>query len=316
MDLLPTSEQDEICSSIRAVLADHAPVGAPVSDELWTAAAAQGWFGLGVDEGAGGVGYGPIEETLLAVELGRAVAPGPFIATVLAVHHALAVGSTARAAALMDGTLRCTWAEPDPHGGMWLWEPDTADLAIASADGAVGLVATAGGEDMAPIDERVPTSYLADRPTVTAAINGDDARSLNHRASLLISAYLAGIAEATCAQSVAYVTDREQFGQPVGAFQAVKHRCADMATRAAAAVSQTHVAAISFTDDQAAELHVPAARLVAIDAAITNAQVNVQNHGGIGFTWEHTAHRYVTRARVVSTMLGGRRGVIDPLVGR
>ena len=316
MDLLPTAEQDEICSSIRAVLSDHAPVGGPISDELWSAAAAQGWFGLGIDEAAGGVGYGPIEEALLALELGRAVAPGPFIPTILAVHHALALGSAARAAALMDGTLRCAWAEPDPHGGMWLLEPAAADLAIACVDGVVALVPTVGGEIVLPIDERVPSSYLAELPTMTATVVGDQGHALHHRASLLISAYLAGIAEATCAQSVAYVTDREQFGQPVGAFQAVKHRCADMATRAAAAVSQTHVAAIALCDHRDIELHVPSARLVAIDAAVSNAQVNVQNHGGIGFTWEHTAHRYVTRARVVSTMLGGRRAVIDPLVGR
>src|SRR5829696_539324 len=86
MDLLPTPEQDEIVASIRAVLADRHTLGEPTSPELWSTAAAQGWFGLGLSEDEGGVGYSVVEEALLCIELGRAAVPGPFVGTILASH--------------------------------------------------------------------------------------------------------------------------------------------------------------------------------------------------------------------------------------
>src|SRR5262249_32865507 len=99
------------------------------------------------------------------------------------------------------------------------------------------------------------------------------------------------------------------FGQPVGGFQAVKHRCADMAVRSEAALTQVHYAALSLRDGTAdAAFQVEAAAVVAAKGALDNAEINVQNHGGIGFTWEHTAHRYVTRARVLTAIGGGLRG--------
>jgi alkylation response protein AidB-like acyl-CoA dehydrogenase len=86
MDLLPTPEQDEIVGSIRAVLADRHTLGEPMSPDLWSTAAAQGWFGLGLSEDEGGVGYSVVEEALLCIELGRAAVPGPFLGTILASH--------------------------------------------------------------------------------------------------------------------------------------------------------------------------------------------------------------------------------------
>ncbi|HKY17080.1 MAG TPA: acyl-CoA dehydrogenase family protein, partial [Microthrixaceae bacterium] len=105
-----------------------------------------------------------------------------------------------------------------------------------------------------------------------------------------------------------YAKDRQQFGQPIGGFQAVKHRCADMAVRADLASSQVRWAALSIAGSLPdAGAHAAAAAIVASNAAITNAQTNIQNHGGIGFTWEHTAHRFVTRARMWGALLGGVR---------
>jgi alkylation response protein AidB-like acyl-CoA dehydrogenase len=116
---------------------------------------------------------------------------------------------------------------------------------------------------------------------------------------------MAGLAEATCAMSVEYAKEREQFGQPIGSFQAVKHRCADMAARAEAAITQTRWAALTVdASGPDGAFEVEAARVMATRAALTNSEVNVQNHGGIGFTWEHPAHRYVTRARLLE-LTGG-----------
>ena len=215
MDLLPTSEQDEIIESVRSVLADRHTIGEPVSDALWNTAVEQGWFALSASEADGGVGYSIVEEALLFAEIGAACAPGPFLAT------------------------------------------------------------------------------------------GDVAS----KAHVLIASSLAGIARATTEQSVSYGKDREQFGQPIGGFQAVKHRCADMSVRADAALNQSRFAALAVRDGRGdAAFHAGAAHLVAINAALANTHWNIQNHGGIGFTWEHTAHRFLTRARVWSQLAGGLRG--------
>jgi alkylation response protein AidB-like acyl-CoA dehydrogenase len=159
-------------------------------------------------------------------------------------------------------------------------------------------------------------------PTAIGTVSGapalchlDDASALRLRATVLVAAELAGIATATAEQSTQYGKDREQFGQPVGAFQAVKHRCADMAVRAEAATSLVRYAALAVRDGLPdAAFHAYAARAVAARSAVENAQINVQNHGGIGFTWEHTAHRYVTRAQVRARTVGTLRDSLDGLL--
>jgi hypothetical protein len=187
------------------------------------------------------------------------------------------------------------------HGG--------ADLLLAMADDHAALVGTDGlaPEALASIDPLVPlaTTAVSERG---ALAHLDDASVLRLRGTVLVAAELAGIARATAEQSTEYAKDREQFGRPIGSFQAVKHRCADMAVRAEAATSLVRYAALAVVDGLPdAAFHAHAARSVAADAAVANAQVNVQNHGGIGFTWEHTAHRFVTRAQVRTRTLGDRR---------
>ena len=111
MDLLPTPEQDENVASIRAVLADRHTLGEPMSADLWSTAAAQGWFGLGLSEDEGGVGYSVVEEALLCIELGRAAVPGPFLGTILASHFATTPPSGPR-----SSPARCRWPSPSEKG--------------------------------------------------------------------------------------------------------------------------------------------------------------------------------------------------------
>jgi alkylation response protein AidB-like acyl-CoA dehydrogenase len=285
MDLLPTPEQDEIIDSIRSVLADRHTLGEPLSDPLWTSAVEQGWFGLGVAEADGGVGYSIVEEALLFAEIGASCAPGAFLATALAAHIA--------PTAVLDG----------PGADLVLLIGDvTAELHDIGALGEL----TAD----TPLDGLVPVSVAA-TPQGTPIATGDVAI----RAHVLAGALLAGIARSTCEQSVSYAKDREQFGQPIGGFQAVKHRCADMAVRADAAINQVRFASLAVRDcrDDAA-FGATAGHLVAANAAIANAQWNIQNHGGIGFTWEHTAHRYLTRARIWAQVCGGGYGAATALL--
>ena len=177
-----------------------------------------------------------------------------------------------------------------------------------SPEGLAEPVADLGGvalDSIPSFDTLVPVSLAIDLHESPALATAPDGPALLRRGALLSAALLAGIAKATTDQSVCYGIDREQFGQPVGGFQAVKHRCADMATRAEVATCQVLYAALAERDGRPdAEFHVHAARVVAARAAVENSQINVQNHGGIGFTWEHTAHRYVTRSRVYASVLG------------
>jgi alkylation response protein AidB-like acyl-CoA dehydrogenase len=296
MDLLPTPEQDEIVSSIRAVLADRHTLGQPATEDLWETAAAQGWFGLGVAESDGGVGYTAVEEALLFIEIGRAGVPGPFLGTALAAHldPSFASGSTRVSLAQRDGDR------------VLVFDAEGATHAILLDD--FSLVTVAALEPEPSLDTLVPIATTAE---VTPLATGGDGRLF----SLLLAAELAGIAAATTEQSVAYGVDRQQFGQPIGGFQAVKHRCADMAVRSEAALTQVHYASLSLANGTGdSTFQTEAAVVVAIRAALDNAEINVQNHGGIGFTWEHTAHRYVTRARVLGALGGGvRRHLADLL---
>jgi len=329
MDLLPTDEQSEIVATVRSQLESDFSLNdlaardgeASIIDPgLWARCAELGWFALGLAESDGGIGYGLVEEALLFGELGAHCTPGPFLATVLAAHVTAASGSAELVEKVTSGEVRVALVEPDGggqgspsltpgavHGTFRATDYGDAQLGLALSGDQAAVVSLedAAANPVASLDPLVPLATV-ELDTAPLAFSDDPATGL--RATILTAALLAGIAKATAEQSTEYAKDREQFGRPVGSFQAVKHRCADMAVRADAAEQLTHLAALAVAgghdDDQ---FQAEAARVVAADAAIANAEVNVQNHGGIGFTWEHTAHRYVTRARMWNSSAGDRR---------
>ena len=306
MDLLPTPEQDEIITSVRSMIDNHHTLGEPLEDALWNAAVEQGWFGLGLEEHLGGVGYSLAEEVLLFRELGRACVPGPFLQTVLAARIAAEAGVGDLAAAIVGGEHRVGLAETYDESRFAVRDAGGATLLLV-VDGARAALhrPVADSAELASFDTLVPLALIGRASVGEALAVAPDPAGLHLRASLLIAAMLAGMAQATTDQSVGYAKDREQFGQPVGGFQAVKHRCADMAIQSEVANCQVLYAALALRDGlDDGPFHAHAARVVAARAAIANSQVNVQNHGGIGFTWEHTAHRYVTRSRVLASALG------------
>jgi len=307
MDLLPTPEQDEIVTSVRAVLAGHHTIGEPLADSLWSAAVEQGWFTLGIDESQGGVGYSIVEEVLLFRELGRGVAPGPFLSTTLAAHVAAATGEAELLGRIASGELRVALAERHSPDAFHVLDLPGAGAVLLIDDDSVTILpadAFSAAETVPGLDTLVPVAIGA--PSAAAPLTSlTDRSAFDLTATLLSAALLTGIAEAVTEQSVSYAKDRQQFGQPIGGFQAVKHRCADMATRAEVAGGQLVYAALAVRDGRAdAAFHAHAARVVAARGAIDNAQINIQNHGGIGFTWEHTAHRFLTKARVVANCCG------------
>lgn len=327
MDLLPDTEQAAVAAAAQALVESLSPpsrlrtlaADAPVVEpKLWRLAAQQGFFGLDVAESQGGAGLSLAEQTLVFRELGRSLVAGPFLGTVVAAQVASACGDAALLEQITSGQLPVGLLEPLADGLGRTFDADDAEAyVLVSHDGAevydaaaVELVRRRPCVDPA---SRWAELRLLGRPRVRADADRFDALPY---ASVLVAAMLAGICEATRDQSADYAKVRTQFGVPIGSFQAVKHRCADEATRAEAAVQVVTLAALTLRDRRAdASLMWAAARTVAADHALRNAGDNIQNHGGIGYTSEHDAHLFLKRTQVLSDLLldspGLRRAVLD-----
>lgn len=294
-----TDEQLAIGSAADDYLKDRvteppgsAPYGQriPLDEKIWQEVAELGWLSLGVPEKNGGVGYGPLEEMVLFREIGRHLARGPLLSTVAAGWVAAATGADDLAGSMFAGETRVGMAN--------------GDLVVDATDDGIVLEPTASGlrlrrvgtvVDLWSVDGTVGLGRAQLGDVVVAA---EDPLLLARLELLLASAHL-GIAEAVRDMSVNYCLERHQFGKPIGAFQAVKHRCADMAIRCYAAYAQTLFAGSHLERRTGhAPFHTGSARLVASSAARRNAADNIQNHGAIGFTQEHIAAWYVRRAQI------------------
>jgi alkylation response protein AidB-like acyl-CoA dehydrogenase len=319
VDLLPDAEQEQIAAAARQLLSsaqrDRSRGGddtGPVTDpRLWRRAAAQGWFGLSLPAEVGGAGLGLAEQTLICREIGRTVTPGPFASTALAGHVAVAAGDLDLARRIIDGSVPTGLAElvnGEQHDGTAIWRTFDA------ADAAAYVCVTSDWSFIVPAaDARVirtracldPASRWAEleiaaRPSTTVSTAALDATRYGR---ILAAAMLAGIAEGAAAASGEYARTRQQFGVPIGTFQAVKHRCAVQLVRAEAAASLVSLAALTDARDDASAVLVSSASLLSAKYAIANAADNIQNHGALGFTSEHSAHLYLKRAHVLSMWL-------------
>ncbi|WP_030317802.1 acyl-CoA dehydrogenase [Streptomyces sp. NRRL B-3229] len=235
---------------------------------LWRELGAAGFFSLRVPEAGGGVGLGLPEAVLAFEEAGRVLLPGPLVAT-----H-LAAGVVAGAA---DGEVVVAGVD---SGGLVEWL-DAADVVRGDATGAVPLESV---DPLTPL-HRVP---------------GAGAVAVDPVAVLLTAAEQLGTATRACELAVQHARTREQFGQPIGAFQAVKHLCAGMLVRAETARAAVYAAAVT-----ADPVDIAAARLLADEAAERGARDCLQVHGGMGFTWECEVQLLLKRAWVRARRGGG-----------
>ncbi|HEY3844407.1 MAG TPA: acyl-CoA dehydrogenase family protein [Acidimicrobiales bacterium] len=335
MDLLPTPEQEEIASSAAAFLARALPrartrelFGEPsnVDAKAWLAAADLGWFALGLPSELGGVGGGLADEALLFREIGRSLAPGPFLATTLAVRVASFAGQAQLGQEISAGRrvgfgalgAGATLTSSGVTGTLYVVDGDDTDLVLVSTDERAGLFDRAELGDLTTLECLDPTSRLSrataanPHPVATVEARVDP---VGRRATALVAALLTGIAEATGAIATEHAKSRNQFGRPIGVHQAVKHPCADMAVRAELSWAQTAVAALA-TDEgrRDAELQCLSALVVAADAAERNGAATVQVLGGMGFTFEHDAQLYVKRVFLLTQLLAPVRLALSRLV--
>ncbi len=260
-------------------------------------------------------------------ELGRSLAPGPFVSTILAVRLASCAGLADLAAALLAGEARAGWAVPTGgpvpagpivRGDLHLIDAvDAAWVLLVDPKGA-SLLATGALTDLRPvpcIDPATRLSRAGAAGVESAAFVPADEEPLHARSLVLTAAQLVGIVEATRDISAAHATSRVQFDRPIGVNQAVKHPCADMAIRSEATWAQTIFAALAYDEGRADALfHAVSAHVVASDAAELNAAATVQILGGMGFTAEHVAHLYVKRTHVLQRLGGGTHARLAQLL--
>ncbi|MED7821268.1 acyl-CoA dehydrogenase family protein [Streptomyces chiangmaiensis] len=273
MHFQPTDDQRALKDAMRALLAGRfgrdalrAAVDRPgvLDRTLWRELGGAGFFALRLPETDGGVGLGLPEAVLVFEEAGRALLPGPLVATHLAAGHVAgaATGETVVTAAF---------------GGCVEW--------LAESDAALGDVT--GAVPVASVDPLTPLHRL---PWPVRSADGDAPGPV---AVLLTAAEQLGGAARVCELAVEHARTREQFGQPIGAFQAVKHMCAQSLVRVETARAAVYAAAVT-----ADAVDIAAARLLADEAAVRGARDCLQVHGGMGFTWESDVHLFVKRAWV------------------
>jgi alkylation response protein AidB-like acyl-CoA dehydrogenase len=347
--LTATGEHKALRETLRAFLTARSPLSAvrELADrpegfdrDVWQQLAGQiGLHGMAIPEQYGGLGQGPVETALVFSELGRALYPGPFLATIgLAVPALLHSGDTDACAELLPGIAAgqtiaaLAVAESDGRwdaarqrgtvarraGGSWtvsgqksfILDGAAADLLLLTAQTAAGsglFAVTAGAPGMTtmPLAGLDLTRRLAavTLDNVPARLLGECGQAEDIIAAVYDQALVAVAAEqsggaARCLElTVAYAKEREQFGVPIGSFQAIAHKCVDMLHESQFADSAVAYAAAC---DAAGSAEFPlAVRVAAAYCARAYRRVTtemIQVHGGTGFTWEHDAHLYYRRA--------------------
>jgi alkylation response protein AidB-like acyl-CoA dehydrogenase len=283
MDFAFTEEQAELKRQARAWLSERYPLDRDFDtpqDDRWSELAELGWLGVSVSEDEGGVGLGFLEEAILLEELGYALYPGPYLATV---GFALAALGPEDRAAVAAGTTR--WSAEVNGLTPWLGSVDK----VVDMD---GNAQPAQGEELVSVDPSRPLGRL-ERTNGTPLPGPRDIP----RARAAMAAEAVGIAQRVLELGIEHASTRVQFGKPIGVYQAVSHQLADTYTDVELARSLAYWAAWCVAeDDEQAPVAAAAAKAFAAEAAVAACERSIQVHGGTGFTWEHPLHRFYKRA--------------------
>jgi alkylation response protein AidB-like acyl-CoA dehydrogenase len=287
---------------------------------FWDELRSIGWLGLHVPEEFGGSGYGLPELVVVVEELGRGLAPGPFVPSVIA---------SATLATAAPEEIKRAWlpglATGDVVGAVALG--GDVEVRDGKAHGSAGVVVSGAladvlligtGDDVAVVDAHadgvtaeVPLNLDPTRRAARVTVDGAPAvvipgarAAMVDVARLIFAAEATGIARECTDQAAAYAKVREQFGRPIAMYQAVKHHCANMLVAVELATAAVWDAARAASrDDKEFSLTAAMAAALALPAGDLDAQLNIQVHGGIGFTWEHDAHLYLRRATALEAVV-------------
>ena len=307
--------------AVRAVYDDTAGDGDP--DDLWKAVGEQGWLAVMIAEEHDGLGLGLLDAAVLARCWGEGCVPGPFLPTLVAAEAIRLGGTDAQRTEWLPkvaaGEVKLSPAfdgQVTEAGGMLTGTIDHVEYAAA----ADRLVVVVNGGSLWLVDPAADAVTVTprdglDRTTRMSRVRLDGAAGeplakavlpeVSDRAAVLAANDLAGIARVALDRTVDYDKTREQFGRPVGSFQALKHALADLHTAVTMAGHAGWYAA------HALDAHLPDASLAvsvakskATDAATEATAKMIQFHGGIGYTWEHDAHLFFKRAKRIQYQYG------------
>jgi alkylation response protein AidB-like acyl-CoA dehydrogenase len=311
----------------------------------WEEMAELGWTGLALPEEWGGQGLGTVDLAVLFEEMGYALAPSPLLSNTIAGLVIARCGSDEQRERLLrplaSGELRGTpalWDSDSPAtpGGFTMqgrrdgdglvldgekilvMDAAAADFfLVATADGRRHLVERgAAGVTVTPATSIDPTRRLYSvrfDDVEVAAENTLPGEELDYfpvffRACVALAAESTGIAQRTMEMAVAYAKDRQQFGRPIGSYQAVSHRCAQMLLETENARSAVYGAAwAADAEPESLPRAASMAKAYASDAGWRVPDASIQVHGGIGFTWEHDLHFFLKRGRANAAMFGDAR---------
>jgi alkylation response protein AidB-like acyl-CoA dehydrogenase len=315
------------------------------SADLWAETADMGWQAMAIPEEYGGAGFGFLELAVILEEQGRSLFTAPFFSSaVLAAHALLLGGAEAQKQRLLpgiaSGETTATVAAADEnghlnvegtrttavrHGDAWVLsgtkrfvlDGHTADVLLVTADTGDGVsIFLVDGDAIRSGVHPTMDETRKQAEIVLDAVRIDDADrfeigaesvlpALDRIASAALAIESVGAAQRCLDMSVEYAKDRKQFNRPIGSFQSIKHKCADMLVELEAAKSAAYYAAWAVSEDSDdAEESASIAKAYCTDAFYHCAAENIQIHGGIGFTWEHDAHLYFKRAKSSQLMFG------------
>jgi alkylation response protein AidB-like acyl-CoA dehydrogenase len=322
MDFGLTDDQREIQRTARDLLSErarpervreHAEAGTQ-DESLWRELCELGWPGIAIAEEHGGQGLGRIELSILCEELGRSLAPVPFLSSALAATLIEHAGSPEQRESWLPGL-----ATGELTGAIGVAVDGVAELVAGAAQAAVivlveddgtGRVLTPEQAEISPvasIDPTRPAAQVSASEDAGEPLPGDVSAGLD-RALVAVSSELVGVCDRALEMTLAYVKERKQFGVPVGSYQAVSHRCAQMLLDTEKARSLTASAAWSADADPGGLAEAAAmAKAAASDAGREVTAGAIQMHGGIGFTWEADVHWLYKRAQLDAVLLGGAR---------
>jgi alkylation response protein AidB-like acyl-CoA dehydrogenase len=336
LDFALSDDQEALRDGAREVLDDLASstlvravvdAGGGSDPALWQAMLEQGWTGVAVPESLGGLGLGTVELVVLLEQIGRHAAPAPFASTVVAAGALLDAGRDDDVAALLEGEVACVaWSRrgdavrAEPKGGHWtlhgrpdpvIYAPSASRaVVVATADDGPGLfLVMLGGErrDAEPAMDRTRELGWLHFDATPAVRLGEAAAvgALVDRGATYAAAEMLGGADRVLEMAVEYAKERVQFARPIGSFQAVKHRCADMLVDVEGMRSSVYWAAWCLgAGDRDASIAASTAKIWCSDASKRVMASGLQVHGGIGFTWEHDLHLFLKRAQLDQVSFG------------
>jgi alkylation response protein AidB-like acyl-CoA dehydrogenase len=328
MTLLYSEVEEELRAAVRGLLADRCPPGAvlkriesdPYDLDLWKTLAGEiGVAGLLIPEEHGGAGASASEVAVVLEELGRSVAPVPFFTSAVLATQALLPTGDALLGELAEGRTTAALAvpfaaspyRPLPGSAVRLSDgrlsgrvsgvagADVADVLLVPVDGELYAAEGAAVAVVPSLDLTRPVAAITFEGTPARHVGACDLAGVLRSGAALLASEQLGVAEWCLETTLAYVKERRQFARPVGSFQAIKHRLADLwldvvRARAAARNAIADPSPVSVAVAQAWNAGV----------AVHAAEEALQLHGGIGMTWEHPVHLYLKRAKATEIALG------------